>query len=143
SPTTSTLAQDFSNSTSEFMENIRFRPLNGLRRLNFGIMALPDNNQPPTPSGPKKAASSTIINQGVRAMVASQADAPKWRNICAVSKAASRSKEKPSLAMAVTCSAIHGPNASNPRDRKSTRLNSSHVKISYAVFCLKKKKKKQ
>src|SRR6266511_4991109 len=28
-------------------------------------------------------------------------------------------------------------------DRKSTRLNSSHVKISYAVFCLKKKKKKQ
>src|SRR5215475_4109514 len=26
------------------------------------------------------------------------------------------------------------------RDRKSTRLNSSHVKISYAVFCLKKKK---
>src|SRR5690349_23174778 len=28
-------------------------------------------------------------------------------------------------------------------DRKSTRLNSSHVEISYAVFCLKKKKKKQ
>src|SRR5690349_22178512 len=29
-----------------------------------------------------------------------------------------------------------------PADRKSTRLNSSHVEISYAVFCLKKKKKK-
>src|SRR5690606_41796542 len=28
------------------------------------------------------------------------------------------------------------------QDRKSTRLNSSHVKISYAVFCLKKKKRK-
>src|SRR5690349_22564595 len=28
-----------------------------------------------------------------------------------------------------------------PEDRKSTRLNSSHVEISYAVFCLKKKKK--
>src|SRR5437660_9288280 len=28
------------------------------------------------------------------------------------------------------------------RDRKSTRLNSSHVAISYAVFCLKKKKEK-
>src|SRR3989442_10256448 len=27
-----------------------------------------------------------------------------------------------------------------PEDRKSTRLNSSHVRISYAVFCLKKKK---
>src|SRR3712207_7510914 len=29
------------------------------------------------------------------------------------------------------------------RDRKSTRLNSSHANISYAVFCLKKKKKKE
>src|SRR5439155_25384151 len=29
-----------------------------------------------------------------------------------------------------------------PEDRKSTRLNSSHVAISYAVFCLKKKKKR-
>src|SRR5690554_7258292 len=29
-----------------------------------------------------------------------------------------------------------------PLDRKSTRLNSSHVRISYAVFCLKKKKHK-
>src|SRR5690606_39612735 len=33
------------------------------------------------------------------------------------------------------------PGVGDPRaDRKSTRLNSSHVKISYAVFCLKKKK---
>src|SRR5690606_40609457 len=30
-----------------------------------------------------------------------------------------------------------------PGDRKSTRLNSSHVKISYAVFCLKKKTQKR
>src|SRR5690242_21271699 len=29
-----------------------------------------------------------------------------------------------------------------PLDRKSTRLNSSHMSISYAVFCLKKKRKK-
>src|SRR6266496_5013130 len=39
----------------------------------------------------------------------------------------------------------HGPrrgrrSARPHRDRKSTRLNSSHVEISYAVFCLKKKK---
>src|SRR5207245_9525979 len=33
----------------------------------------------------------------------------------------------------------HG-RASRPQDRKSTRLNSSHGSISYAVFCLKKKK---
>src|SRR5258705_1982353 len=31
----------------------------------------------------------------------------------------------------------------NNRDRKSTRLNSSHLGISYAVFCLKKKKKRE
>src|SRR3989442_6317879 len=33
--------------------------------------------------------------------------------------------------------------ASRLGDRKSTRLNSSHVRISYAVFCLKKKKKEE
>src|SRR5688572_32483498 len=31
----------------------------------------------------------------------------------------------------------------SPEDRKSTRLNSSHSQISYAVFCLKKKKNKK
>src|SRR5690349_23056965 len=33
------------------------------------------------------------------------------------------------------------PDRRERKDRKSTRLNSSHVEISYAVFCLKKKKK--
>src|SRR5947209_10549099 len=44
----------------------------------------------------------------------------------------------------------HGPSGLRRRgipedggDRKSTRLNSSHANISYAVFCLKKKKKKE
>src|SRR5690625_6622064 len=37
------------------------------------------------------------------------------------------------------CAAISGERV----DRKSTRLNSSHVAISYAVFCLKKKTKKK
>src|SRR5690349_24196477 len=34
-----------------------------------------------------------------------------------------------------------GQDSGEPGDRKSTRLNSSHVEISYAVFCLKKKKR--
>src|SRR2546426_4588780 len=42
----------------------------------------------------------------------------------------------PAVAPAVTRSLARG-------DRKSTRLNSSHLVISYAVFCLKKKKKKK
>src|SRR6266498_5222930 len=37
---------------------------------------------------------------------------------------------------------IHGECSLRSQDRKSTRLNSSHVRISYAVFCLKKKNKK-
>src|SRR5205814_8065934 len=36
-----------------------------------------------------------------------------------------------------------GQQLARERDRKSTRLNSSHLGISYAVFCLKKKKKKR
>src|SRR5690606_26149521 len=40
----------------------------------------------------------------------------------------------------VGCDVVRGKDGADPgRDRKSTRLNSSHVKISYAVFCLKKK----
>src|SRR5438309_8859353 len=39
-----------------------------------------------------------------------------------------------------TCAARRGAIASSCGDRKSTRLNSSHSSISYAVFCLKKKK---
>src|SRR5205807_4498153 len=48
-----------------------------------------------------------------------------------------RSPERPPAAL-TTASAL----TSSP-DRKSTRLNSSHLVISYAVFCLKKKKQKQ
>src|SRR5438132_8607397 len=40
----------------------------------------------------------------------------------------------------IITSATIFPNASLTSDRKSTRLNSSHTVISYAVFCLKKKK---
>src|SRR5437899_8306520 len=36
---------------------------------------------------------------------------------------------------------LSGARGERERDRKSTRLNSSHLGISYAVFCLKKKKK--
>src|SRR2546426_4018380 len=39
--------------------------------------------------------------------------------------------------------ALEGNQGIGVRDRKSTRLNSSHLVISYAVFCLKKKKKKK
>src|SRR3989449_10278728 len=40
------------------------------------------------------------------------------------------------------CASCSRPGSTSATDRKSTRLNSSHGYISYAVFCLKKKKKK-
>src|SRR2546422_558672 len=61
-----------------------------------------------------------------------------------------RVREVPFARMAhVELSQLPGPKnwaiagGSNDADRKSTRLNSSHGYISYAVFCLKKKKKKE
>src|SRR5207253_8801488 len=53
---------------------------------------------------------------------------------------------KPGVATIITLNPASGAGnngLSNPIDRKSTRLNSSHVAISYAVFCLKKKKTQQ
>src|SRR3712207_8351438 len=44
---------------------------------------------------------------------------------------------------AVVVSLVRRTNTTCAGDRKSTRLNSSHANISYAVFCLKKKKTKQ
>src|SRR5207253_8168614 len=45
--------------------------------------------------------------------------------------------------LANTQAVVQNSASQKPPDRKSTRLNSSHVAISYAVFCLKKKKKKK
>src|SRR5438270_10145941 len=50
-------------------------------------------------------------------------------------EAARAQRERTSVAVAE-----HPAAATDVRDRKSTRLNSSHSQISYAVFCLKKKK---
>src|SRR5947209_14342812 len=47
-------------------------------------------------------------------------------------------KAKPGMVMVRV--RVRRGGARKPRDRKSTRLNSSHANISYAVFCLKKKK---
>src|SRR2546429_4634610 len=65
----------------------------------------------------------------------------RWKN-CWPRKISSRENDEDSdetLERLVLCGAI-GVGSDNV-DRKSTRLNSSHGYISYAVFCLKKKKK--
>src|SRR5256885_11215990 len=62
--------------------------------------------------------------------------APKPRPPAKKKRKASRPKAKKKKA------AKKRPKARAKRDRKSTRLNSSHLVISYAVFCLKKKNKR-
>src|SRR2546421_1763677 len=52
-------------------------------------------------------------------------------------------RPRSSITGIASISVISAAGASLTRDRKSTRLNSSHDQISYAVFCLKKKKKKK
>src|SRR5256885_3940543 len=49
-----------------------------------------------------------------------------------------RSKEQPSEAKRLPADVTTDQTVELPGDRKSTRLNSSHLVISYAVFCLKK-----
>src|SRR2546430_5873307 len=52
---------------------------------------------------------------------------------------ASERSQAPSAKFRIFGAAISGGTVWMPADRKSTRLNSSHSQISYAVFCLKKK----
>src|SRR3989454_6337020 len=77
-------------------------------------------------------------------------DASTNRSAALYSEGRSSSGTKPSSRTASTSPSSLTSASSAPRrlplpatDRKSTRLNSSHLVISYAVFCLKKKKKKK
>src|SRR3712207_8059694 len=63
---------------------------------------------------------------------------PIWTRPCARSAPMARSTLQKVNATAASSCASAPPTSSS--DRKSTRLNSSHANISYAVFCLKKKK---
>src|SRR5260221_9934656 len=62
---------------------------------------------------------------------------PDWRNSSA------DTLTETLMGMPCCCQRAASCTACSMTDRKSTRLNSSHTVISYAVFCLKKKKKKR
>src|SRR5438270_10056908 len=71
-----------------------------------------------------------------------------FRSVGGLPEAAARRREVDGVGVAGVGGDADGPaahraGAGDLTDRKSTRLNSSHSQISYAVFCLKKKKKKQ
>src|SRR6266403_2979206 len=76
--------------------------------------------------------------------IAIQEDAVARAVSVRASSTATRGSGRGATATRAVATALESALARLPRpDRKSTRLNSSHVEISYAVFCLKKKKKKQ
>src|SRR2546427_2421492 len=66
-----------------------------------------------------------------------------WFRISGASHAASKASAKGSTPSTHSIHFASRRKCPEIPDRKSTRLNSSHSQISYAVFCLKKKKKKQ
>src|SRR3712207_8825750 len=78
---------------------------------------------------------TTLFRSGVELAVVKQG--PK--GVLAVHRDGSRA-EVPPVPVEVVNGLGAGDAFGNPADRKSTRLNSSHANISYAVFCLKKKK---
>src|SRR5690554_7377911 len=82
---------------------------------------------------------STAPCGGVRPALT--ADRPPEKHNPAARRVASSDNPEQSSARRQPTSAAPGTAHPPHSDRKSTRLNSSHVRISYAVFCLKKKKK--
>src|SRR5690625_5141242 len=67
---------------------------------------------------------------------------PAWREVVCEMKNLSHSLHKGKMEASCRTPSVSAPCCrppATPSDRKSTRLNSSHVAISYAVFCLKKK----
>src|SRR5207302_10370958 len=83
-----------------------------------------------------------------RSLLTTTGRQPRWRATCSASLSSfirscwiEMVKVGIGRPSALTISIQH-ERMNEERDRKSTRLNSSHVKISYAVFCLKKKKTK-
>src|SRR5690606_17129055 len=94
--------------------------------------------------GADQADAVAALDQGAEipdqdAVAVAVGDAQKFRHELAGTLAVGQGETHLALLVA-PCGAFAAQGLQAAQDRKSTRLNSSHVKISYAVFCLKKKK---
>src|SRR2546427_786095 len=110
-----------------------------------------DTEEGPEPAAPPRAEGVVPLPRSERggSGTAAQGEIPcqprrascSWMRISVAPKSATRF-----FSWSMTAGGALATKASLPSlalDRKSTRLNSSHSQISYAVFCLKKKKKKK
>src|SRR2546430_5974354 len=96
---------------------------------SFSIKNCPNCSKQP------KSCASTCLGKGGCA-----ASASPWGCRCAPSHDVSGLRSPPASRSSSAMSVRAASRSTPSRDRKSTRLNSSHSQISYAVFCLKKKK---
>src|SRR5699024_12367061 len=108
---------------------VRLHPLSLLPLL---LSTLP----PPPATSPLSLHDALPISRGARARARRAAPPPATAAARAIDRRRSVSATPPPSPPR----AIPPPARPIRQDRKSTRLNSSHVSISYAVFCLKKKK---
>src|SRR5262245_65303250 len=97
---------------------------------------LPANSPSRNPSGAAAAKQEASVKPGFQPSAAAQSTASATSSGSMV-----RTRNEPSFIKVRT--QVDQCHATNKQDRKSTRLNSSHLGISYAVFCLKKKKKQR
>src|SRR2546426_6451532 len=98
------------------------------------------------PSGsPTPASGATVIDWFVGATnvqtTVKAGDIVQWRSTDGMAHTVTSNSAPSAFAeIGVSGGALSSPMTFDTPDRKSTRLNSSHLVISYAVFCLKKKK---
>src|SRR2546427_2907246 len=97
---------------------------------------MPAPPPPPQPPMPKKTGFARKTPHGVL-----QVDWPFFGELCRALALKIFREYDPDVVIGIARAGVI-PGAVVARDRKSTRLNSSHSQISYAVFCLKKKKKR-
>src|SRR5436309_5399442 len=96
---------------------------------------------PCSPLFPYTTLFRSVIGEGERLVAALAIFAHAHRRVALGQRRAVGADDERHVAVGRCRQAQSRENEQLPRrDRKSTRLNSSHVKISYAVFCLKKKK---
>src|SRR5690554_7244801 len=102
-------------------------------------MSCADDAAPRDPPSSPTRRSSDLTGRAAtfRSRSARGRQATPWSCRCARNARASVLRGYPSRR---PCRSTVASRRRSPLDRKSTRLNSSHVRISYAVFCLKKKK---
>src|SRR3546814_5613756 len=129
-PINAAVARVLTSSTRVCAENSRVNPFKGLRRSNFGARALPDSRNPPSNAEEKIATAANRANKGSSVSATCSADSQETDNMAPVSRATRGSIHRPA------CTAMC-------RSEEHTSELQSLMRISYAVFCLKKKKKQK